>query len=200
MDLATPDDILSFWFGPIDADAYPARRDELWWSKNPEVDAECRARFLDTWAAAGRGELAGWKQTPRGRLALVIVLDQLSRNMHRDRPEMYAYDDEAVDVVLEGIEAGADRALTSVEQVFFYMPLMHVESVPLQRMCVRVFARLVEEARPAERDKAQMHLDFAERHAVIVERFGRFPHRNTILGRQSSAEERAFLEQPGSSF
>jgi len=139
-------------------------------------------------------------RTARGRLAHVLVLDQLSRNMHRDTPDMYRLDDEAQDLVLEGIERGADRALLPLESWFFYMPLMHAESVALQRMCVRLFARLRAEARPADAGMFEDTLDYARQHAVIVERFGRFPHRNQILGRESTEEERAFLEQPGSSF
>ena len=198
--IAGPEDVLSLWFGPVDDPAYPQSQPKLWWSKDAAVDADIRARFHDTWAAAGRGELAGWSSTPRGRLAHILVLDQLARNMHRDSPDMYALDDEAQDLVLEGLLQGAHRALIGQERNFFYMPLMHAENVALQRLCVRLFAQAADEARPADLEGAKSSLDFARRHAVIVERFGRFPHRNEILGRPSTAEEQAFLQEPGSSF
>jgi uncharacterized protein (DUF924 family) len=200
MAIATPDDVLALWFGPLDDPAYPQARASLWWSKDPAVDADIRARFEATWIAAGQGGLVTWSATPRGRLAHVLLLDQLARNMHRDTPQMYALDDEAQDLVLQGLLLGVHHALLGQERTFFYMPLMHAESVALQRLCVRLFAQMAEEARPADAEGARRTLDYAHQHAVIVERFGRFPHRNAILGRASTPEEQAFLEEPGSSF
>ncbi|MCB9519567.1 MAG: DUF924 domain-containing protein [Myxococcales bacterium] len=196
----TPDDVLSTWFGPTGAPDYPQRNDKLWWGKDPAADAALRARFGETLDAAGRGELEPWLETPRGHLAVVILLDQLSRNIHRDTAQMYALDDEAVDLVLRGLEAGVDRALAPRERVFFYMPLMHAESVPLQRKCVRLFRRLADGVPEGERAAYSGNVDFAIRHLEIVERFGRFPHRNAILGRVSTDDEAQFLTQPGSSF
>lgn len=198
--MITPEAVLSTWFGPVDAPDYPQRNDKLWWGKDPAADAELRARFGAALDAAGRGELASWLATPRGHLAVVILLDQLSRNIHRDTAQMYALDDEAVDLVLRGLEAGVDRALAPRERVFFYMPLMHAESVPLQRKCVRLFKGLAAEVAEGERSAYAGNVDFAIRHLDIVERFGRFPHRNAILGRPSTDEEAEFLTQPGSSF
>ena len=200
MQPATPEQILGLWFGDLADPAYPEARPKLWWSKDPAVDADLRARFEPTWAAAAQGGLAGWADTPRGRLAHVLVLDQLARNMHRDDPKMYALDPEAQDLVLHGLELGAHHGLAFLERTFFFMPLMHAESVALQRLCVRLFARAADEARPADADEARRYLDYARQHAVIVERFGRFPHRNQLLGRVSTAEEQAFLQEPGSSF
>lgn len=193
--------VLSTWFGPMDSPAYPAAKGDLWFGKSPEVDADLRTRFGATLAQARAGALNEWESTPRGTLALILVLDQFSRNIHRDHAEMYAGDAMAVDLSLKGIEEGTDRKLLPRERVFFYMPLMHAESVALQRMCVRVFERLHEEtAGTPIHSGIGNNVEFAIKHRDIVERFGRFPHRNTILGRESSAEERAFLETPGSSF
>lgn len=200
MAIVTPDDVLSYWFGDIAALTYPELKSELWWAKKPEVDAFIKDRFGPTWQAAKDGELAPWSETPRGRLAHVIVLDQLARNMHRETPDMYLLDDEAQDLVLQGLLAADDRALTRVEATFMYMPLMHAENVAMQRLCVRLFARMEKEARPVDVERAQKYLDFARQHLVIVERFGRFPHRNQILGRESTAEETEFLKEPGSGF
>lgn len=200
MTTVTPEDVLSYWFGDIAALTYPQVKSDLWWSKKSDVDALIKERFFGTWRAAKEGALSSWCETPRGRLAHVLVIDQLARNMHRDSPDMYALDDDAQDLTLQGLLEGADRALTRVEATFLYMPLMHAENVAMQRLCVRLFARMVEEARPADVARAQNHLDFARQHLVIVERFGRFPHRNEILGRASTPEEVEFLKEPGSGF
>ncbi len=197
-------DILSTWFGPREASDYPQPQNKLWWGKSAEVDADLRARFSGLLSQALAGELDDWataSSSPASWLALIILTDQLSRNIHRDKAEMYAADDLAVDLTLRGMEAGKDKELHFRERVFFYMPLMHAESVPLQRKAVRVFAALAEEGAdsPLASTLAGNH-DFAIKHAVIVEQFGRFPHRNDILGRATTPEEAAFLQTPGSSF
>jgi uncharacterized protein (DUF924 family) len=173
------DEVISFWF------ADPAR----WWRKDPSFDEEIRARFAALHAALERDELEDWKRTPRGTLAYVIVLDQFSRNMFRDTPRMFASDARARAAVHEAIARCDDVALSSVERGFLYMPLMHSEKLAEQEQSVALYGAL---------DTGQ--LSFARQHRDIVERFGRFPHRNAILGRASTPEELAFLEQPGSSF
>jgi uncharacterized protein (DUF924 family) len=193
-----PEDVLHFWLGaPGDP---PLRNSERWFAKDPAFDAECAERFGPTIEAAARGQLAEWRRTPRGRLALVIVLDQLPRNVFRDTPRAFAQDALARDVVLEAMTAGDERVLSPIERSFLYMPLMHAEDVGLQHRCVAAFGRLAAEA-PADLKKyLENCLDFARRHEEIVERFGRFPHRNRILGRASTGEEERFLQQPNSSF
>lgn len=196
--MSRPEDILHFWLGaPGDP---PLRHQERWWKKDDAFDQECRAKFADLIAAATRGELDEWKKTPRGRLALVILFDQLSRNIFRNTPRAFAQDPLARDLTLEAIGLGDERVLSAVERAFLYMPLMHAEDVGLQHQCVASFNRLAAQA-PAElKSYAQNSLDYAKKHEEIVERFGRFPHRNAILGRESTKEEEAFLKQPGSSF
>lgn len=200
MTVSTPHDVLSFWFGPIDAPDYPQPQPQIWWGKGEALDDEIRTRFGATLEAAARGELADWNSTPRGRLAHVIVMDQFSRNIHRDKAEMYALDHEVQDVALRALLENTPLALTPVERTFLYMPFMHAENVALQRLCVRLCAQELEGAPPAGVEAAQKYLDYARQHAVIVERFSRFPHRNTILGRVSTEEELAFLKEPNSSF
>jgi uncharacterized protein (DUF924 family) len=173
-----PDDVLREWF----------RDPERWWRKDPAFDTLLRERFGECVEAGLRGELDGWAETSRGALALVVLLDQLTRNIHRDTPRMYAGDEKALATCLELIETGDDLSLSDDERHFLYMPLMHGEDPELQR-------RSLEQHRTLGRG-----LDHAEQHAQIVFRFGRFPHRNAILGRPSTEEEIGFLEQPGSSF
>ncbi|HVS13519.1 MAG TPA: DUF924 family protein [Thermoanaerobaculia bacterium] len=193
--------VLDYWFGPLDADGLAsAEKRERWWRKDPAFDAEIRERFGGLWERAARGELDGWSASADGSLALIVVLDQLPRNMFRDRPEMFATDPRARTVVLAGIESGLDRALVSDRAVFFYMPLMHGESRIDQHLGMRLYDELVERSPAGARDVLSGNLDFMRRHFEIVDRFGRFPHRNAVLGRESTPEEVAFLEQPGSSF
>jgi uncharacterized protein (DUF924 family) len=198
--MSTIEDVLSYWFGDLQSSDYPQSRPALWFGKSPETDATIKERFLDSWQAAGRGELDDWDASGRGLLAHVLVLDQFSRNMFRDSPGMYTFDHLAQDLVIQAIVDGRDRQLLPLERSFLYMPLMHAENRALQRLGVRVYAALRAEATPADRKAYEMNHDYAVQHADIVERFGRFPHRNGILGRESTAEEVAFLKEPGSSF
>jgi len=200
MSLATPEDILSYWFGDFSAPDYPKPQPQIWWGKGEALDAEIRERFGPTLEAAARGECSAWNESPRGLLAHILLFDQLSRNMHRDSPAMYAHDADAQDLVLQALDGETHLALTEVERPFLYMPLMHAENVALQRLCVRLFAQAMRHATPGFKADAERTWDYAKQHAVIVERFGRFPHRNEILGRTSTAEELAFLQEPGSSF
>lgn len=196
----TPDDVLTFWFGELDEGGRaPEEKSKRWWLKSDAFDAECTERFGAVHTAIVDGQLDGWLESPRGRLAYVIVLDQLSRNMFRDDPKMYAADDLALKAALEGIDAGLDRGLAYHERYFLYMPLMHAEDRAVQARCVELFAGLGEDF-PDHAEAVAQAKDFAVRHQVIVDRFGRFPHRNAILGRESTPEELAFLQEPNSSF
>lgn len=193
-----PEDVLDFWFGP--AGTAPTANYTKWYTKSDAFDREIKDRFEDALELAARGALDGWKATPRGRLALVIVLDQFSRNMFRNTPRAFAQDARACATALEAMAAGDEDILETVPRSFLYMPLEHAEDLELQRKCVEAFTRLRKDA-PKDLEKfASDVLDYAKRHAAIIERFGRFPHRNTILGRSSTPEEVEFLKQPGSSF
>jgi uncharacterized protein (DUF924 family) len=201
MTRAQQDEVLDFWFGELDEHGCAsAEQAKLWWRKSPEFDAEIRDRFGALHAAIMAGERDDWLATARGRLAYIIVLDQFSRNMYRDKPQMYAGDDRACAAVLEGLDRGHDRELAADERCFFLMPLMHSEEVDHQRDCVARFEALAAEHEGTPASRPAGNLKYARQHADIVERFGRFPHRNRILGRESTAEEKAFLDRPGSSF
>ena len=174
--------ILEFWFDEIT----PAQ----WWKKATAFDRMVAERFGDLHTQAARGELFEWRGTAAGRLAEVIVLDQFSRNMFRDSAAAFACDGMALVLAQEAIAAGAEQALRPVERSFLYMPFMHSESLAIHEIAVRLF----------ERNGIPDNLDFELRHKAIIERFGRYPHRNAALGRESTPEEVEFLRQPGSRF
>lgn len=194
-------EVLDFWFGPQADDASIAeRQDSLWWQKRDETDREISERFGALHHQASLGELEHWADSPQGRLALIIVLDQFSRNIHRDSPKAFAQDYRALAHSLSGQTHGQDRELRTVHRVFFYMPMEHAESLPVQDECVRRFEGLLAEATPEKTAPFEKLLDYARRHRDVVLRFDRFPHRNAILGRDSTPAELEFLKQPGSSF
>lgn len=195
------EEVLRFWFGDgSDGWSIPPDRQPIWFGKDPKVDDEIRLRFGPAVEVACDGGFGAWKDTPRGRLALVILLDQFTRHIHRGTPGAFACDPLALRLSFEAVEAGIDRDLRPIERPFLYLPLEHAEDPAMQALSVKVFRRLAEEA-PAEVRKAyDLFLDYAIQHQVIVDRFGRFPHRNAILGRETTQEEAEFLLQPGSSF
>jgi uncharacterized protein (DUF924 family) len=174
--------VLSFWF----EETRPAQ----WWSASDAFDQLIAQRFGALHRAAAQAELFAWRTQPRGRLAEVIVLDQFSRNLHRGSPLAFACDPMALALAQEALAAGADQALAPVEQSFLCMPFMHSESRLIHVESESLFRQI----------GLQGNLDSALQHKAIIDRFGRYPHRNAVLGRASTAEELAFLEQPGSRF
>ncbi|MDE2428171.1 MAG: DUF924 domain-containing protein [Burkholderiales bacterium] len=206
--METPQSIREFWFGPqvdapatvIDDGVIAAAQAKLWWSKSADVDASIRSRFAAMLARAAAGQLADWQATPHGRLALILLCDQFPRNMYRDTPQAFACDALARSLCKDGIARGDDMQLRPIERVFFYLPLEHSEMMDDQNQAVHQFKKLVADAGASQAATLDGYLQFAYRHREIVARFGRFPHRNTILGRASSDEETVFLTQPGSSF
>lgn len=193
--------VLDYWFGPSGPPAERAERQfPLWFKGGAEADAEIRERFGELHARAVAGELGDWAGTPNGRLALVIVLDQFSRNLGRGTPAAFANDERARSLVLEAIDNGEDRQLDVLERVFLYMPLEHAESIAMQDRCVACFEALLDEAPAAAKKTFLGFLDYAREHRDIVKRFGRFPHRNAILGRTSTQAETEYLSQGGHTF
>jgi uncharacterized protein (DUF924 family) len=193
--------ILDFWFGENPDDGVVAKeKSALWWSKNPEIDGEIRQRFESSMIRAAAGELSDWQWTAEGRLALILLTDQFPRNIYRDSPGAFAHDSKALAWALEGIGQGMDIKLRPIERVFFYLPLEHSEALEHQEQAVMQFRKLVDAVGADRKDIFAEYLDFAVRHRDIIARFGRFPHRNKILGRQSTPAELAFLAEPGSSF
>lgn len=193
--------VLAFWFGETtDVAETAGRQQALWWGKDAARDREIGEQFGALRSQAVAGQLADWEQDPQGRLALILLIDQFSRNLFRGDPESFAQDGLALRWTLEGLEQGADRALQPIQRVFFYLPLEHAESRALQARSVALYTALAAEVPLEQRGLFEGFLDFAVKHRDIVERFGRFPHRNAILGRDSTPEEREFLQLPGSSF
>ena len=176
------EEVLSFWFeenGP-----------KQWWTRDPQFDAEIRSRFGALHGRAVLGQLYGWRDTPEGRLAEIIVLDQFSRNLYRDDARAFAADGMALALAQEAVRVGADQAVSPVRRQFVYMPYQHSESPRIHEEAMRLFESLEDPE----------SLDFERRHKAIIDRFGRYPHRNEVLRRPSTDEEIAFLREPGSSF
>lgn len=185
MNSSVPDQcaaVLSYWFHEL--------QPSDWFRKNQQTDKQIRERFEATHGAACRGELYTWRSEPAGRLAEIIVLDQFSRNMYRDSPQAFAQDMQALVLAQEAVLAGADASLTVNQRAFMYMPFMHSESPLIHEWAIKLFSQPGLEQ--------QMH--YEQRHKEIIDRFGRYPHRNAVLGRVASDEEQAFLQEPGSSF
>ncbi len=176
------DDVLNFWFLEIDPSA--------WWKKDEAFDQHIRHRFSSLHTQAANCELYEWRNTATGRLAEIIILDQFSRNIYRDTPLAFAQDALALALAQECIHQKIDAQLTPPQRSFVYMPYMHSESLTIHSQALTLFESLGNEN----------NLEFEIQHKDIIEKFGRYPHRNTILGRQSTEDEIAFLKQPGSGF
>ncbi len=183
MSAQTPDDVLRFWFDEI--------APKSWWEKSAAFDQRLRERFGALLARAQRCELFAWRASPEGSLAEVIVLDQFSRNLHRDSAAAFANDPLALALAQGAVARGADLALPPARRAFLYMPYMHSESADIHAVALGLFAGDGMDAG---------NLEFERRHKAIVDRFGRFPHRNAVLGRASTPQELAFLEEAGSAF
>ncbi len=182
MSVTPPAEIIKFWFDEIDS--------TLWFKKDDQFDQELKARFSVIHQSAAQSELFDWRTDAEGRLAEIIVLDQFSRNFYRDSAAAFASDPLSLALAQEAVALGLDQQLAPQKRVFLYMPYMHSESVKVHEVALQLFTDLGREN----------NLDYELRHKAIIERFGRYPHRNKVLGRQSSPEEIEFLTQPGSSF
>ena len=192
--MSRADAILGFWFGELDAAGLPAADAERrWFSADEAFDAEIRARFEVDLRSAAAGRLRRWEAEPRGALALVLLCDQFPRNMYRGTPRAFMFDEHARAIAERACAAGHEDALRPIERVFLYMPFEHAEDMSAQDESVRRFARLVEDVPEARRERFREFLAHAEQHRDVVARFGRFPHRNAVLGRESTAAEREFL-------
>jgi len=204
---APPQEVLQFWFGsrPYTRDSVH-RYARLWFPEAaapelvPQADELIRERFGATMLAAQTGALAAWESTPRRRLSLILLLDQFPRHVHRSSALAYAHDDAALALALSGMQFGADAALHPIERMFFYIPLMHAEALEVQEESVAAFRRLRGET-PAElADVLGRGFEYALLHQDVVRRFGRFPHRNHVLGRPSTEQEAAWLASDATQF
>jgi uncharacterized protein (DUF924 family) len=185
-------DVLAFWFAAENA----AR----WYVADAAFDAEIRERFGELASEAAEGRLARWADTPGGWLALLILLDQFSRNLYRNDARAWAQDDSAQRLALSGIARGDDHRLSPLQRVFAYMPLEHAESMELQQRSVELFDRLCHDVPPEQREPFDNFLAYAKKHRDVIGRFGRFPHRNAALGRIDTPQEARYLAQPGAGF
>jgi uncharacterized protein (DUF924 family) len=190
------EETLRFWFGDLQpaVSSYPQRR-KVWFGKHPQLDQEIRDRFQPLYEQAAVGNLDDWQNSPLTALALIVLLDQFPRNMFRNTPKAFATDAKALAIAQQAIAHGFDQHLTPIQRIFLYVPLEHSENLEHQRQCVALFQQLF--ATTPDLDDV---LDYAQRHYAVIDRFGRFPHRNEILGRSTTPEEAEFLKQPGSRF
>lgn len=189
------EEILQFWFGAME-DGFPSTdRTALWWGASDETDQLIEELFGSSVRQALRGELNLWAESPRGRLALIILLDQFTRSLYRSSPEAFSGDERALALCWMGLGRGHDQALDFAERQFFYMPLEHAEDLEAQDQSIACFEQVLMEVPPHKKVVAQGALDFAHQHRDQIVRFGRFPHRNRILGRSSTTEELTFLNQ-----
>jgi len=175
-------DVLEFWFVELEP--------RQWWTKDTIIDQLIRDRFGELHDDAIASKLYYWRESGMGRLAEIIVLDQFSRNIYRDQAKAFAWDGMALVLAQEAVRIGADQELEAPEKAFFYMPYMHSESMAIHTQAVKLF----------DQPGVEFNLEFELKHKIIIDRFGRYPHRNTVLGRTSTADEIEFLSQPDSSF
>ena len=180
--IVRPEAVINFWFEETDP--------RFWWKKDADFDQLIDERFEIAHHMATQGALASWRETPLGRLAEIIVLDQFSRNLYRDSPLAFACDEQALALAQEAIQTGADLELEIKQKAFLYLPFMHSESREAHETALTLF----------NTPGLESNYDFELKHKLIIDRFGRYPHRNEILGRESTQEEIEFLKQPGSSF
>lgn len=190
------DDVLKFWFGHVEETIVPTEhRAKIWFGEDVEIDEEIKTRFSAHLEAAIAGELGPWEKTPRGQLGLIIVSDQFTRHIYRNSEKAFAQDPKALSICLEGIRQEADHALSLIERVFYYFPLLHSEKIGYQEQSVRAYRTLADLAFSETRVIFDSFLKFANHHYSIIHRFGRFPQRNNALHRESSKAEIAFLKE-----
>jgi uncharacterized protein (DUF924 family) len=187
------EEVLGFWFARPGEEGYGHPR-EVWFTRDTAFDGEIRERFADDRERAAAGELDGWREAPESCMALILLLDQLPRNLFRGDPRSFATDPQALSAAGHAVERGFDRELSRMQRWFIYLPFEHSEDLEDQRRSVELFQGLGDDP------ESRYVTEYALRHLEVIERFGRFPHRNEVLGRASTPEEVRFLREPGSSF
>jgi uncharacterized protein (DUF924 family) len=196
-----PQGILGFWFGrAADDSAEASAREAFWFGASRETDSLIRERFASAVEAAARGEFDSWVQVPRSTLALVLLLDQFPRNMWRGTAKAFAHDAQALRAAQEAVARGHLDNLAPLEQAFLVLPFQHSESIEDQRESIRLSSEIAQAAPAAWRPVLEGYLQFAKEHFALIEQFGRFPHRNHVLGRAPTAKEEAYLSRGGASF
>lgn len=197
------DAVLAYWFrdlSVLETGGVPDDALSLWFEPDLELDRQIKERFGEDLERAGRGDYDDWKRHPASHLALLLLLDQFSRNIYRGTQQAFAFDDQALENSLDALDAEQDRAVSPIARTFFYMPLQHSEQLGHQQRCVALMQELFDSAPDDQRDIFGSFLDAAKDHRNIIEQFGRFPHRNEILGRDSTPDEKAYLEENTEAF
>lgn len=188
------DAVITFWFREQELSAPQIdNRLDIWFGSDPAFDHEVKENFAADVEKASEGKLDHWAKEPRGRLALILLLDQFRRNIYRDTPDAFKKDTVALKLCVEGAMQKKDKGLTPIQRAFFYMPLQHAESRKVQAKSVELFARLADAVSPTFQETFLTMAQFAELHRDIIDRFGRFPHRNKLLGRENTPDEDVFL-------
>jgi uncharacterized protein (DUF924 family) len=200
MDIAS-DDVLRFWFDDLKSDSdFPEQRFSLWFTKNPKTDETIRSQFSLAINQATIGELDSWSDKPRSCLALIILLDQFRRNIFRDTSDAFSSDSKALELSRSAVGQMFDKQLRPIERVFMYLPFEHSEALADQHRSVELYKKLKADSPPEIRERMQSFVDYAEKHRKVILEYGRFPHRNLILDRQSTPAEIEYLKKPGSGF
>lgn len=192
------DPILNFWFGPPTAPDYGHYR-KAWFMKDAAFDERIRQQFYTDYEKAAAGDYHYWQATPKGAMALLLLFDQFPRNLFRGDPRSFATDSQALTIAQNLVNTGTDKTLIAAHRFFIYVPFEHSENIEHQQQCVALMEGLIRDV-PDLDPGLSGGLDYAIRHRNVIERFGRFPHRNEILGRQSTSAELTFLQEPGSRF
>ncbi len=193
--------VIDYWLGEA-SKSFEAlrRRNRMWFTPDPEVDRAVESRFGKLLSDHADELTVSWRGKPRGRLALIILFDQFPRNIYRGTAKAFAFDSQALNLCLTGIDTGMDKGFEPVERMFFYMPLQHAETAEAQDRCVALFESLTEACAAEQREFFVNALEHAREHRQLILRFGRFPHRNRTLGRASTVEEIAYLDSGGASY
>lgn len=189
------DKILEFWFGRLEEGFTMENRGKLWYVGGKGVDDGIKKKFGNLVEKATKRELDSWKETAKGRLALIILLDQFTRNIYRKTQEAFASDSYAQELCKQGLQIGQDKELLFIHRLFFYHPLEHSENLEDQELCVKLFQEVMEEVPEEYKKRVKSFLDYAKQHRSIIKQFGRFPHRNEILERESTKQEIKYLKK-----
>lgn len=190
------DEILKFWFGRVEETIVPSeKRARIWFAEDEQIDHEMKIQFLEDLNNASNGNYLEWESMPRGQLALILLLDQFSRHIYRHSPQAYMYDSKALNICIAGLKQQADHELSLIERVFYYFPLLHSEILEYQESAISAYQILQELAFSETRLIYESFLKFAHHHYTIIQRFGRFPQRNEVLGRVSTPEELNYLQE-----
>ncbi len=188
-------EILRYWFGVLDVeDIDLQQKTKLWFEGGKDIDKDIQNLFEQQIIEASEKKLDFWQETPKGRLALILLMDQFTRNVYRGTPEAFAFDDMAQKLALDGIALGHDLELLPIERVFFYLPLEHAENRDLQKLCIEKMRALLPLVSKEQNPYFIQFENYAQKHYEIIKKFGRFPYRNKVLDRTSTPEEKAFLE------